>query len=212
MLGINDLRMRTRNCKGSCSVVVNALDSQLFSNSHDPLDPAAEANFEESLRSRTDALLKGRDDDPQVRVVMGDEIGPVAGGAAINGLETCRKAFHDYLRARLEKMKKTALDYYGVEDVDDLLYLDSLPSRAGLHERRLFYDCARFKFGSLQCIIWLPRGREGFQRFIHTATLPRIHDVSSLYDSSDWFFEPTRSGAYSGANAGPPRRNWGFTG
>lgn len=202
LLGINDLQTKDKSLAakfGKPSVYIGALDSQYLSKSHDPLDPAAERNFEASLRKKAEDILKNNESDPpQVRIGMGDEIGAVVGAESINSLETCRKAFHDYLRARLKRMNKTADEYYGVLEVDDLPYMAAAPERPGLHERRLYYDSARFKF-ELTAMYYaqLTRAAEKIFPKVHTYCNFSPHPTmfGQHMNGSDWFALTRRGGA-----------------
>lgn len=215
-LGITDPALR-QELGQSNTVFIGANDSQYMMQSHDPLDPTAERNFERTLRGHAQRILKGQEADPPlVTIKMGDEIGAVAGAASINGLETLKKAFHDYLRARLKERGAGARSYYGVEDVSELLFLGSAPEGAGLFERRLFYDCERFKF-VLTAMYYAQITRAAERAFPRVRTYCNFSPHPSMFgqqmNGSDWFVLTREGGASMAfgedwASGG----SWGFVG
>jgi hypothetical protein len=195
---------------------IGANDSQYLCWTHDPLDPTAERNFEASLRTIAASI---KDPDPEnrrlVRLKMGDEIGAVTDAAGVNGFQTCRKAFYDYLRAQL---KRQGLDagFFGVADVAELQYLDELPENAGLFERRLFYYCARFRF-VLTALYYAQITRAAERVFPRVQTYCNFSPHPPMFgqqmNGSDWF-ALTREG---GANMAwgedwASASGWGFVG
>jgi hypothetical protein len=104
-----------------------------------------------------------------------------------------------------------------VADVDELPYLDTPPERPGLHERRLFYDCQRFKF-VLTAMYYgqLTRAAERVFPRVHTYCnfSPHPPMFGQHMNGSDWFALTRGGGAnmawgedWAGQNGG-----WGFTG
>ncbi len=215
-LGIQDEALR-RELGQEDTVFIGANDSQYLMNSHDPLDPAAERNFEATLRGRAAAILKGKESAPPlVTLKMGDEIGAVAGAASINGLETLKKAFHDYLRARLAERETDAAAWYGAETVEELPYLGEAPERASLFERRLFYDCSRFKF-VVTALYYAQLTRAAERVFPRVRTYCNFSPHPPMFgqhmNGSDWFVLTREGGANMAwgedwASGG----SWGFVG
>ena len=112
----------------------------------DPADPARPI----VVRQRLEALLrKEQEECPDVAqlprlINVGDEIGPIAGTDKINQSVECLKLFRQYLGEVLREKQQTPA-FFGVESLDDLECLGSLPRSPGLFERRLRYHTTKFK-------------------------------------------------------------------
>lgn len=195
---------------------IGANDSQYLCHTHDPLDPAAERNFEASLKARAARMpLKDFDPPPLVTLKMGDEIGTVAGEASINGLETCRAALHKYLRSELEAIGEDA-SFFGVETIDELPYLGALPPNPGLYERRLYYYCARFKF-VLTAMYYAQITRAAERVFPNVQTYCNFSPHPPMFgqqmNGSDWFALTRNGGANMAWGEGwASGGGWGFVG
>lgn len=199
------------------TVFIGANDSQYLMLSHDPLDPAAERNFEASLRTRAIPILKGKEAEPPlVTLKMGDEIGAVAGPASINGLETLKRSFHQYLREKLAERQTDAASYYGSENVEDLHYLGETSENPGLFERRLFYDCSRYKFVlTAQYYAQLTRAAERVFPRVRTYCnfSPHPPMFGQQMNGSDWFVLTREGGAnMAWGEDWASGASWGFVG
>ena len=193
---------------------IGANDSQYLCWSHDPLDPTAERNFEASLRSIAKKTMPPVD-PPAMTVKMGDEIGAVVGPDSINGLETCRRAFHDYLRERLKEAGKDA-SFLGVENIEELPYLGHLPENPGLFERRLYYHCSRFKF-VLTAMYYGQIARAAERVFPKVYTYCNFSPHPPMFgqhmNGSDWFALTREGGANTAWGEGwASGGGWGFVG
>jgi len=195
---------------------VGANDSQYLCHTHDPLDPTAERNFEASLKARAEAFAAQIPGElPPITIKMGDEIGAVAGKASINGLETCKRAFHGYLRNRLKEIGQDA-SFFGVESVEELRYLDHLPTDPGLYERRLYYYCARFKF-VLTAMYYAQITRSAEKVFPKVYTYCNFSPHPPMFgqnmNHSDWFALTREGGANTAWGEGwASGGGWGFVG
>ena len=196
--------------------IIGANDSQYLCHTHDPIDPTAERNFEASLRRHATRIVPpAPGKSPPVTLKMGDEIGAVVGGASINGLETCRRAFHDYLRARLKERGQDA-PFFGVERIEELPYLDHLPPNPGLYERRLYYHCSRFKF-VLTAMYYGQITRAAEKVFPEVYTYCNFSPHPPMFgqnmNHSDWFALTREGGANTAWGEGwASGGGWGFVG
>ena len=193
---------------------IPANDSQYLCWTHDPLDPVAERNFEASLRTQAKRLFPNGKFNP-LTIKMGDEIGAVAGTADINGLETCRRVFHDYLRARLKDISQD-VSFFGVESIEELPYIDHIGPHSGLYERRLYYHSTRFKF-VLTAMYYGQITRAAERVFPEVYTYCNFSPHPPMFgqqmNHSDWFTLTRELGANTAWGEGwASGGGWGFVG
>jgi hypothetical protein len=121
----------------------------LMGDSHDPLDPAFEANvtayLKRGLSRRADGEPDPGDLDRVEFVKMGDEIGPVVPAPFVNGLTDDRLAFQAYLADQL-KARGKGVEFLGVTNLADVEYRTELPPDAGKAQRRAYYFSRRYQW------------------------------------------------------------------
>jgi hypothetical protein len=197
--------------------MINAIDSEYLCLTHDPLDPVAEKNFEAALRVHAEKFAIADDSNPPlVRILMGDEISNKGGAATVNGLESCRNAFYDYLRETLTALNTNAT-YYGVERLEDIPFLDAPPEYAGTHANRIYYASSRFKF-IMTALYYAQCTRAAERLFPKVQTYCNFSPHPPMFgqhmNGNDWF-ELTRhrgSNLAWGEDWAGSGGSWGFSG
>ena len=203
-----------RELKFEPHAFIGANDSQYLCLTHDPLDPVAEKNFQASLQNIFNSRFAKDENLPSVTLKMGDEIGAV-GTASVNSLATCRRAFHSYLTAHLKKIGKGP-GFFGVEKVNEVPFLPSLPESPGLYERRVHYHSAKFKF-VLTSMYYAQITRAAERVFPKVYTYCNFSPHPPMFgqqmNHSDWFALTREGGANMAWGEGwASGGGWGFVG
>lgn len=193
---------------------IGANDSQYLCNTHDPLDPVAEKNFQASLQNIFKQLFPSPANPHPVTLKMGDEIGAV-GASSVNSLATCRRAFHDYLKTHLKVIGKGP-EYFGVEKVEELQFQPDLPDSPGVYERRVYYHSSRFKF-VLTAMYYGQITRAAERVFPKVYTYCNFSPHPPMFgqqmNHSDWFALTREGGANMAWGEGwASGGGWGFVG
>src|SRR5690606_5419952 len=84
------------------------------------------------------------DSSERPKVKIGDEISTYTSASVINNSPPLLATFHDYLREQAALQDASIAELFGVQSLDRLRCLESMPENPGRYQRRLYYHSHRF--------------------------------------------------------------------